>query len=127
MSLLADMKTLIPSGVATATSIYLGDYPDTPDNIVALYHSGGADPSHTFSSREFEEPTFQVRIRNVSFAMAETKANAIKDVLDGLTEQSINGNRYLSIFQQGDILPLGKDSKNRTELTLNIRVKVKRA
>lgn len=127
MSLLVDMKTLIPSGVAAASSIFLGDYPDTPNNMVALYQSGGADPSHTFTSRAFEQPTFQIRIRNLSYAMAVSKAETIKDTLDGLTEQTINGNRYVSIFQQGDILPLGKDSKNRSELTLNFRVKVERA
>lgn len=126
MGLLVDMKALIPAGVAAAASIFLGDYPDMPDNIVTLYHSGGADPSHTFTSKEFEEPTFQVRIRNISYGMAEEKANAIKDALDGQTELIINGNRYLSIFQQGDILPLGRDSRNRTELSLNFRVKVER-
>lgn len=127
MSLLVDMKTLIPSAVATASNIKLGDYPDDPDNIITLYQSGGADPSHTFSSREFEEPTFQVRIRNISYAVAITKAEAIKDALDGQTELTINSNRYISIFQQGDILPLGKDKRNRSEFSLNFRVKVVRA
>lgn len=126
MGLLADMKTLIPSGVAAASSIFLGDYPDSPDNIVTIFHTGGADPSHTFTSREFEEPTFQVRIRNAAFANAETKANAIKDALDGQVGISINSNTYLSIFQQGDFLPLGKDSRNRSELALNFKAKVKR-
>lgn len=127
MGLLIDMKTLIPSGVAAATAIFVGDMPDAPDNIICLFQSGGFDPSHSFDSRQFEEPTFQVRIRNVSYAMADTKAQAIKDALDGQTELTINGNRYISIFQQGDILPLGKDSKNRSELSLNFRVRVVRS
>lgn len=126
MSLLVDIKTLIPSGVAAASSIFIGDYPDTPNNIIALYQSGAADPSHTFTSREFEEPSFQVRIRNLSYGMAVIKAESIKDALDGLTDQLINGNRYISIFQQGDILPLGRDNKKRTDLSINFRVKVKR-
>lgn len=126
MSLLVDMKTLIPSGAAVASSIFLGDYPDMPNNIITLYQSGGSDPSHTFTSREFEEPTFQVRIRNLAYGMAITKAESIKDTLDGLTDQLINGNRYISIFQQGDILPLGRDNKKRTELSINFRAKVKR-
>jgi hypothetical protein len=127
LSLLNDMKTLIPADVAPASSIFIGDYPDTPDNIITLFHSGGFDPSHSFTAKEFEEPTFQVRIRNTSYAMASEKGELIKDALDGRTELVINGNRYLSVFQQGDILPLGKDSKNRTEFTLNFRVRVKRA
>lgn len=127
MSLLADMKTLIPLGVAAASSIFFGDKPDDPDSIVVLYQTGGADPSHTFTSREFEEPTFQVLIRNAAYANAITKAEVIKDTFDGQTELTINGNRYLSIFQQGDIQPLGRDKHNRTELTLNFRAKVERA
>jgi hypothetical protein len=127
MGLLDDMKTLIPTDVADASSIFLGSYPDTPDNIVTLYHSGGSDPSHSFGSREFENPSFQVRIRNASYAIAHDKANQVKDAYDGQTELTIDGNRYLSIFQQGDILPLGRDEQNRTELSLNFRVRVQRA
>lgn len=127
MGLLDDMETLIPSDVAATADIYSGDKPDKPDNIVVLYQTGGADPSHSFNAREFEEPTFQVLIRNAAYANAITKAEAVKDAFDGQTELTINGNRYMSIFQQGDIQPLGRDNDNRTELTVNFRAKVVRA
>ena len=126
MGLLDDIKTLIPSDAAEASSVFLGSYPDSPDNIVTLYRSGGFDRSRSFTNREYENPSVQVRVRDISYARANDKMEIIKDALDGLTEQSINGNRYLSIMQQGDVLPLGRDDKNRTELSLNFRVRVER-
>lgn len=127
MSLTADMKTLIPSGAAASAAVFRGDMPDTPDNLVCLFQTGGGDPSHSFSAREFEEPSFQVMIRNKSFDTAISKAEAVKDALDGQTDLTINGNTYLSIFLQGDILPLGKDAKNRQAVSINFRAKVKRS
>jgi hypothetical protein len=125
MSLTTDMKTLIPIAVAVQTDIYRNDMPDL-DNIIGIYQTGGFDSSHSFNRVEFEEPTFQVMIRNMVSDTAVSKAEAIKDALDGQTNLTINSNFYLNIFSQGDILPLGKDDKNRTEVSLNFRVRVKR-
>lgn len=127
MSLTADMKTLIPTAVCAASLVFRDDMPDANDNLVAIFHTGGVDPSHSFSRVEFEEPTFQVRIRNTVSDTAVSKANLIKDALDGQKGLTINSNLYLSIFMQGDILPIGKDSRNRTELTINFKARVKRA
>lgn len=121
MGLLADIKTLL-TGIET--NVYVGDMPDTPDNVFTLFRTGGADPAHSFDDREFTRPTIQVRIRNISYTMAETKAEQVSAALDGLTEQTINGTRYISIMQQGDILPIGKDAKGRSELTVNFQVRV---
>lgn len=121
--LLADMKSLLTS---IETSIFLMDKPDSPDNLLCLYFTGGANPSHAFDSKQYEEPTFQVIVRNLNASTAITKAEAVKDALDGKTELTINSTRYISVFSQGDILQLGKDAKNRMELSLNFRVKLKR-
>ena len=121
--LLADMKSLL---TAVETSIYLMDKPDAPDNLLCLFFSGGADPSYAFDSKQFEEPSFQVIVRNTSTLTAISKAEAVKDALDGQTSLTIGSTSYISVFIQGDILQLGKDDKNRTELSLNFRVKLKR-
>lgn len=121
--LLIDMKSLL---TAIETSIFLMDKPDTPDNLLCLFFTGGADPSHAFDSKQFEEPSFQVIVRNTSALTAFSKAEAVKDALDGRTGLTIGSTKYISIFSQGDILQLGKDEKNRTELSLNFRVKLKR-
>lgn len=120
MGLLENMKTLI---TAIESTIIIGEMPDTPNNVIALFRTGGADPNHTFEARAFSNPTFQVRVRNISYAMAESKAQQVVLALDGLTEHTINGTRYISIMQQSDLLPLGKDSKGRSEFTVNFRVR----
>lgn len=126
MSLLEDMATLIPSDVSETSPVFFGDYPSEPDNIVTLYPSGGEDPSHSFTDKEFENPSLQVRVRDKSYAVGYLHCEAIKDAMDGLTERVINGNRYISIFQQGDVLPLGRDSEGRAEFSLNFNIRVKR-
>jgi len=126
MSLLVDMKSLI---TAVNANIFLGDLPDTPDNCIALYQTGGQDAQHQLGAgvdEVHETPTFQVRIRNTSYATANTQAESVKDILDGLVNQTINSNLYISIFMQGDINSLGRDDRNRINLTVNFVAKVKR-
>jgi hypothetical protein len=122
MSLINDMKLLL-TGIES--TIFVGEMGDTPDNCLCVYATGGFPPSHSFDSK-YEQPTFQVRIRNKVAATAYDKADAVKAALDGLTEQTINSVRYISIFQMGDVMPLGKDAKNRTELTVNFETKLQR-
>ena len=126
MSLLVDMKSLI---TAVNANIFLGDLPDTPDSAIALYQTGGQDAVHSLGAgvdETHETPTFQVRIRNTSYATANTQAESVKDILDGLVNQTINSNLYISIFMQGDINSLGRDDRNRINLTVNFVAKVKR-
>lgn len=127
MSLTEDIKTLIPSGAAAEADVFRGEMPDSPDNLVCIFQTGGVNPSHSFDARQFEEPLFQIMIRNTSYDIAFTKAEAIKDALEGQTELVIGGNTYLSIFMQGDILSLGKDTADRTKLSINFKTKVKRS
>lgn len=126
MSLLVDMKSII---TAVNANMFLGDLPDTPDNCVALYQTGGQDSVHSLGAsvdETHETPTFQVRIRNTSYASANTQAESIKDLLDGKVNTTINSNVYISIFMQGDINSLGRDDRNRINLTVNFIAKVKR-
>ena len=121
------MKSLI---TAVNANIFLGDLPDTPDSCLALYQTGGQDAVHSLGAgvdETHETPTFQVRIRNASYATANTQAESVKDILDGLVNQTINSNEYKSIFMQGDINSLGRDDRNRINLTVNFIAKVKRS
>lgn len=126
MSLLVDMKSLLTS---VSDDIFLGDLPDTPDDCLALYQTGGQDAVHSLGAsvdETHETPTFQVRIRNTTYATANTQAESVKDLIDGLVNQTINSNLYISIFMQGDINSLGRDDRNRINLTVNFVAKVKR-
>lgn len=125
MSVCEDIKTLL-TGITT--NIKIDDMPDTPDALMCLYHTGGYDPEYEMGQQlpTFEYPTIQVRIRHTYTATALQWANSVKNTLSGLTESTINGTRYISIMQQGDILQLGKDDKNRAKYSLNFRCQIQR-
>jgi hypothetical protein len=110
MALTSDVKTLL----STVSNVYIGSMPATPDNSVCIYNTGGY--SRSLSGTEVEEPTFQVKVRNTSYATGETLCNTIKDLLHGATSTKI-----LMCEQQGDILDLGRDESNRQEWTINFR------
>ena len=125
MSLLVDIGTLLDE---INSNIYYGDRPDTPNNCLVLYHTGGQPAVHSIGTQPstLEKPTFQVEIRNESATAALSQAYEVKDILDGLTKQVINYANYEAIFLQGDIFPLGKDDRERTSVTVNFVAWVKR-
>lgn len=110
MSLMSEVETLL-SGVS---NIYIGSMPVLPDNVVALYNSGGY--ARELSGTKLEQPTFQVRVRNISYDSGQTACNTVKDLLHGKSTSAI-----LMIEQQGDIQDLGRDELNRSEFSLNFR------
>ena len=125
MSLTADIKTLL-TGINT--NIYRNDRPDTPDNLIVIYNTGGQPALHSVGvkSPSLEKPTFQVLVRNTSHDTTETQVEAVKDALDGLTKTTINGTLYEVIFLEGDIIHLGKDDRERTQFTINFVTWLKR-
>ena len=106
----SDIRTLLTS----IPNVYIGSIPTTPDNSVCIYNSGGY--SRSLSGTFVEEPTFQIRVRNTSYATGEALCNTIKDLLHGQTTTKL-----LMIEQQGDILGLGRDESNRAEWSMNFR------
>jgi len=125
MSLLVDIGTLL-TGINS--NIYYNDLPDTPDNCLALFFSGGQPSVHNMNQQAptLEKPTFQVRIRNTSCATATTQAESIKDILNGKTGTTINSTLYEAIYLQGDIFNIGRDDRERTNLTVNFVAWVRR-
>jgi hypothetical protein len=122
MGLLVDIKSLLTT--AGVSNIYLGSMPDSPDNAVALYNTGGFP--RDLSGSEVEEPTFMVKVRNTSYATGETLCNTIKDALHGVNAQTVNSHVFLLIAQQGDTNDIGRDESNRQEWTINFRAYYRR-
>lgn len=121
MSVMLDIESLL----TMETNKFLGDKPDIPDNLCCIYLSGGFDPILTLGKEtKIERPSFQILIRDISEASAITRIETIKNALHGLTNQTVNGHFYLSIEQNSDILPLGKDSRNRSEFTINFTAQI---
>ena len=123
MSTLPDLKSLITS---VNDNIYLGDLPDTPDNCIVLYATGGLGTLHNIgvaTNKAAEQQSIQIRVRNTDYATAVSEANEIKDILDGYNNTIVNTDLYQSVFLDSDILSLGKDDRGRTNLTINFTLK----
>ena len=116
MSLLTDVKSLL-TGVS---NVYLGSMPNSPDNAVGIYSTGGFP--RDLSGTMVEEPTFMVKVRNTSYATGEALCSTIKDLLHGVDNETITGGgHFLLIAQMGDTNDIGRDESNRQEWTINFR------
>ena len=110
MSLTIEIKSLLTS----VSNVYRGNMPDSPDNSICIYNTGGFP--RILATSKLEEPTFQVKVRNMSYTTGETLCNTIKDLLHGSSTTDV-----LMIEQQGDTLDIGRDASNRQEWTINFR------
>lgn len=118
MGILEDISSLI----TTETNKYIGDCPDTPDKLIVLYRTGGFDGIMDLNKNNIERPTIMIKLRDTSYTSAESRCIAIINALDSVTNTVINGTTYVEIFQVGDINPLGKDSRERWEFTINFKI-----
>ena len=121
MSMVEDIQTKL-TGITT--DIYYNDLP-SEGNVIGLYNSGGPPTTHSLDSIVCEKMSLQTRVRHESTSTAILWCEQIKDALDGLHTEIINGNLYIQVFQEGDTLGLGKDDRNRSHYSVNFMVSVK--
>lgn len=117
------IEDALSAPIATfGTDMFVGVMPDVPDVAVCCYDTGGGAPLDTFGDVTLMRPTVQVIIRARTYNDAYTKANQIVTALHGAYEQIVGTNRYLGVWLQSDIISLGFDVKNRTQLSVNFRM-----
>lgn len=106
---------------AGAWGIYIGKQPDdsiSPDRAITIYDSGGKTPEHAWL---IDYPSIQVRVRGEQnkYQEAYDKAVAVRTALHALPPQQVNGDRWDSVSQRGDVAFLGYDKNRRPEFTVN--------
>jgi len=103
------------------TNLFIGMEPETPDECVTIYDTGGFDPSAAMS---YDYPTIQVRVRGNpgEYTEAYDLIASIKDFLHGKTNITTGGTRYIAVWGMGDIITLGYDESRRPLLTMNFRI-----
>jgi hypothetical protein len=89
-----------------------------------MYSTSGYSPLINQNKDMISRPTFQIVVRDASYASAESRIEAIKSLLNTVCNTTINGSFYMSIRQESDILSLGKDEKNRTLLSVNFKANI---
>ena len=110
-------------GVGTfATDIFLSKEPESPDNCVTVYNTGGfPDDCLDTANRSRALYTFQVRVRNNDYLTAHSKMEAVRASLEKklptLTDSS--GTMYFHCWMTSLPTDLQRDTKNRVILTAN--------
>ena len=110
MSVLTQANSLL----STVSNKYIGSMPDSPANAIVLRSTGGFPRS--LSGTYLEEPTFQIKVRNASYATGFALCETIAGLLHGATTTKL-----LMIEQMGGINDIGRDENNRPEWTMNFR------
>lgn len=112
-------------GSKLSGTIQYGQMPDTPDNITTLNFYGGNTPTRSLgkSKPTIREPYFQVRVRNTSYFNCISTIEKHIEVLESISGE-YGRKKITKVSQTGDIIPLGRDSKNRYEFTINFIVQI---
>jgi len=129
MTVEADIAAYLATGGfgTVGTSIFVNTMPATPDNCIAVSVYAGSPPERTHDSSGNDNPSVQVRVRNMNAGTARTKVEQVYNYLDGITNTTIGSTFYLGIFAiNSGPIPMGKDENGRTEYTHNFAVKRKR-
>ena len=112
-------------GIGTiASTIFIGNMPDTPDNCIAVINTGGVAPSHYIPDHR---PTFQILIRNTDYEAGELKLNAIRTALHQyMNDELVAGQTYTYyIFLNAEGGHIGKDVNGRDEWSVNFNCKTR--
>jgi len=111
------------AGVGTlGTDIFAAKEPDSPDNCITIYNTGGTpDPCLDVGEND-EMNTFQVRVRNNDYLAAYVVMDAIRAVIQKSKFSVVTdsaGSTYLSIWSTTLPNDLQRDETNRVIVTQN--------
>ena len=111
-------------GYTFGTNMFIGVLPDTPDECIAVYDTGGSSPAPNY---DYYYPMVQVIVRGSSSGATAYKdtwdtIEIVKQALHGLHGETWNGAVYIQIMAMSDILRLGPDDHGRPLFSLNFGV-----
>ena len=97
------------------------DASNTPHKCVSVSDTSGRSPD---TGSDIFNTTIQITVRGNrnKYEEAHELAQDIQDFLHGLNNETVNGARYIGVWAEGDILPVGEDDKNRPVFTCNFRI-----
>ncbi len=113
-------------GSTASGSIFESQLPAEIPQCIALFETGGLASVHTFSggpgNAVVERPRVQVVSRATTYPTARAKAQDVFMLLDGLTNRTINGVRYLSITSVQSPFDMGRDANDYPRVACNYDV-----
>ena len=100
------------------TDIFKGTLPDSPDNCVAVYETGGPAPQKYLP---INKPTFQILVRNKSYALGRDKLEAVRTALHRKSNLSLVSGQTFAyyILANSEGGHIGRDEAGRDEFSIN--------
>jgi hypothetical protein len=128
MATLVDIANYLDANVAgltLGTNLFIGRMPDDPNACVAVYEYGGTRPDNTMGGGApvLQNPSVQVRVRDTSYASAQTTANLCFVALEAIVDETINTTRYNRVTAIQSPFPLERDPEERIVFVQNFDVK----
>ena len=115
-----EAKKLIATHVAgSGWQTEIGAMPETPDKIIMISDTGGQDPNPKWL---LDFPTIQVMVRGIisGYLATAREAKAVKDLLLGIQSfTTTEGDRWVSVTQNGDLGFIGRDENMRPMFSVN--------
>jgi hypothetical protein len=99
--------------------LHTGAMPDSPDDVIMLTDTGGIEPNPKWL---LDFPSCQIMVRGKVGGYLDTyrEAKAVKDLLLGVTPYTTgDGDRVVSITQNGDLGGIGRDENMRPLFVIN--------
>jgi len=118
------------SVATTATNLFIGLMPTSPDLCVAIYEYSGAAPLEVMTDNDatLERPSVQVIVRGArnDYPTARTLIEDVRDTLTDISNETISGERFLRVMALSSINALGVDDNDRPRFSLALQAVVER-
>lgn len=108
--------------LSLSSNLFKSELPDSPDNCVALFDTGGLEPDMELPTGD---PTFQILVRAASYEAAHNCIQELRNLLHQKRNVTIGGTYYYFIYLMGEPGSLGRDAKNRDEFSVNFHCRIK--
>lgn len=114
----------------SASNMFIGIMPNSPDRCVSLYEYSGSAPMEVLrdDSATLERPSIQVMVRasRNDYPTARAFMEDVRDTLTAITDETISGIRFLRVHNLSSINALGTDENERPEFSLSLQAIVER-
>ncbi len=128
MSYLEDLAALLNSlnigvypGTTSTWTIFVDDMLDSPDACISLYGRPGRSRI-CHSGGDIKRPDLHIEVRAATYTAAKSKLEEIDAALHRFGNETVGSTRFILVKAAGEIMLLGKATRNRTLLSQNFEV-----
>lgn len=101
------------------TDLFIAVEPDSPDNIVTIYDSGGSPPDFI----RYRRPTVQIRCRNTDYSSGWNQINNVVNTLEAVASRTVGADStyHTTWWLESDIIFLEQDDQDRYLFSANLQ------